>query len=135
MDVGDLFKEAWPYAIVAAPGLWAVWKQWNGGKSLVTVAQDAAKGVIADLRAEVERLQHDVQALESELSLARKEHADTIAAKDAELTLMRGRLRQALANVDAYERLLTANNIPHEPTRQTFYRVEAGDYPTDIEPL
>lgn len=136
MDAGELFKLAWPYAVVALPGLWAVYKQWTGGKSLVTIAQDAAKSVIVELRAEVERLQEQVDDLVAELSLARKEHADTLAAKDAELALARGENRQLRAQLEALERLLDDAGIPHERVmQQPFYRVPPGIGPADLEPL
>lgn len=129
MDAGELFSQSWAYGIVAMPGVWAVYKQWSGGKSLVAIAQEAAKGVIADLRAEVDRLQGQVDDLVTELSLARKEHAETVAAKDAKIALLEGQLRQALALAQSYEQKLVDAGIPHELPRQPFWGVEAGASP------
>lgn len=64
----------------------------------------------------------------------RKDHAEKITAKDAEIALLRGRLRQALATADTYERKLTENKIPHEPPAPPFWLIEAGDYRVALEP-
>ena len=143
MDVVALLKADWPNAVAVAGAGWALLKVYTAKREatqkqrtdLVKIAQEAAAGVIDDLQQHIDRLHGRIQALEEELMLARKEHSDTIAAKDAELSLLRGRLRQALANVEAYERLLTANKIPHPQPMQAFYLVEAGDYPTDVQPI
>ena len=88
-------------------------------------------------REEAERLRERVTHLEDELAEMRRQlnqSADSIAAKDAELALLRGRLRQVLALAQSYEAKLTEHGIPHEQPSQPFWRVEAGDYPTELEP-
>lgn len=133
MDVADFLKAAWPYAIVAAPGLWAVWKQWNDGRKgrskervdLLKLAQEVAADAIKSL-------QDRVEALEEELTELRKEHAQSIASKDAEIALLRGEVRQWQALADAYERQLTEAGVPHEKPSQPIWRVPPGNYPADV---
>lgn len=140
MEIIAAIKAAWPYAIVAAPGVWALWKVWVEGKKasrkeradLIQIAQQAAAAVIKDLRDEADRLRERVEELEGEVTELRKEHADSIAAKDAELSLVRGHLRQAHATLEAYERLLTQHDIPHEKPTMPYWRVAAGDYPVEL---
>lgn len=140
MEPAALLKEWGPFAGAAVVGALPWFKIWRDSRKdrsqersdLIKIAQDAAKGVIKDLREEVDRLQRQIAELESEMTADRKEHAQTIAAKDAEIALLRGRLRQALATADTYERTLTANNIPHEPPAQPFWLIEAGDYPVEL---
>lgn len=136
VDVGDLAGHVpqWVLLVaVGAPGVWAVATRWMDnhkarGKErvdLVRLAEEVSAKAIA-------RLQAQIDALEAELNELRKEHADTIASKDAELALLRGQLRQALALADVYERKLTENGIPHEKPAQPFFLVPAGDYPAEI---
>lgn len=163
MDAAELLKAYWPYAIAIAPGLFAVWKQWDAGREavrkaaalereaseragglerdaehkatalasedrreLIKIAQDAASSVIGDLRAEIKRLQEQVNELESELNSARREHAETISAKDAKITMLEGELRQWMTLAASYEEKLTRAGIDHEPPRQPFWGVSAG---------
>jgi hypothetical protein len=139
VDVGDFLGKLplWAgFAVVAAPGLWAVWKQSSADRviarkervDLIRIAQEVSAETIADLRRRVEELEGEVNAM-------RKEHTESIAAKDAELALLRGELRQAWATVDAYERLLTVNEIPHEKPAQAFWRVPPGNQPGEVSPL
>lgn len=136
MDAGDLAGHVPTWVLIvfaAAPGVWAIVTRWQDNRKarsrervdLVRLAEEVSAKAIA-------RLQAQIDALEAELNELRKEHADTIAAKDAELALLRAQLRQALALADAYERKLTENGIPHEKPSQPLWRVPAGDYPAEI---
>jgi hypothetical protein len=135
VDVIHFAREAWPYLLVGAPGVWAVYKQWTARQDanrkdrgdLVKIAQDAAGAVIQDLRDEGDRLQKRVDSLEAELSAVRKEHSETVAAKDAKILMLEGQLRQALAAADAFDRLLTANDIPHSPPTRPYFELDGGE--------
>jgi septal ring factor EnvC (AmiA/AmiB activator) len=94
---------------------------------LIKIAQDAAGAVIADLRTEIDRLRGQLDEVEAEFATFRKAHDTMIADKDAELALLRGQVRQLSATVDAYERLLTAHDIPHERPTQIFYEIRGGE--------
>jgi hypothetical protein len=106
-------------------------KMWIDGRKvasdertdLIRIAQDAAASVINSL-------QDRVEALEAELTKFREESDKRLASKDAELSMLRGQLRQWMALAEAYERLLETNNIPHEKPAQPFWRVEIGHDPS-----
>lgn len=115
---------------------------------LIKIAQDAASGVIRELREEANRqrdeaaelrdegaqLRRRVEELENEMSVMRAAHVQSLAAKDAEISMLRARERHWQTVADVYERLLEANAVPHEKPAQPFWRVPAGDYPVDLEP-
>lgn len=135
-----IFLQAWgPWITGLAVGTLPWLKLWSDSQAahrkdradLVKIAQEAAASVIKDLRDEADRLQDRVAALEDELSTLRRDHAETVAAKDAKITLLEGQLRQALAESQAYHRLLSANGIVHAPPKQTFYELEGGE----VQPL
>lgn len=133
MDAAELLTKGWPFAVAAAPGAWAVYKTWRSGQKTTRRERVDLIKIAEEISAKaIERLQARVEALEAELTELRKEHADTISAKDAELALLRGELRQAWALADAYERKLTEAGIPHEKPMQPLWRVPAGDKPTEI---
>lgn len=126
MDVAFLLK-TWPYLLAAAPGVWTVYKTWNDGRTntrkdridLIRLAQEVAKEAIT-------HLENRIKVLEDELSQLRKEHLDTVTAKDAKILILEGQLRQALAEADAYERLLTANDIAHPKSARPFFALADG---------
>lgn len=142
MDVGDLFKQLWPYAIVAAPGLWAVWKQLSSGQAasrkeridLVRLAEEVSANAIKELREDNAALRGRLDEIEEEFAAFRRTHDGMIADKDAELALIRGENRQLKALLEAYERLLEANGIPHEKPMQPYWRVAAGEKPVELLP-
>jgi len=94
---------------------------------LVQIATEAAGKVISDLSREIDRLRKQLDEVEAEFAEFRKAHDTMIADKEAELLLLRGRLRQLEATVDAYDRLLTAHAIPHERPPQIYYENRAGE--------
>lgn len=138
MEANELLRDApsWVgYVVVGAPGAWAVVKLWLDGRKdrsqqrtdLIKLAQEVAADAIKSL-------QDRVEALEEELTELRKEHAQSIASKDAEIAMLRGELRQWQAIADTYERQLTDAGIPHEKPSQPIWRVPPGNAPTDVSP-
>lgn len=136
MDVADFLKAAWPYAIVAAPGLWAVWKQWNDGHKgrskervdLVKLAEEvSAKAIV--------RLQEQIEKIEREFGEFRKRHDDMIEAKDARiarleqlLAMQEGETRKWRATAESYERILTEKNIDHIPPEATVWQMKGSKF-------
>lgn len=116
--------------------LWAAARESGGQRraDLIKIAQEAAASVIDELRAEADRLRERLEKVEGDFGEFRRTHDTMIADKDAEIAMLRGQLRQALAHADTYERLLTKHEIPHDKPTQPFWRVAAGDYPTELEP-
>jgi biopolymer transport protein ExbB/TolQ len=147
VEVGDLVGKVplWlAVLLIAWPVFWPVVTRWLDGRrdqtkerakqleeearqraELIRLAQEVAKDAI-------QSLQDRVDALEAEMSEMRREHAHSIAAKDAEIALLRGEVRQWQAIADTYERQLTEAGIPHEQPTQPIWRVPAGDAPTDL---
>lgn len=141
VDLPQLLKE-WVLPLGGLGGLAASVKLWIDASAarksekatkatqrtdLIKIAQDAAGAVIADLRAEVDRLHKQLAEVHAEFGSFRKAHDSMIADKEAELALLRGKVRALEATVDAYERLLTANNIPHEKPAQPFFELRESE--------
>lgn len=134
MDLLKLLETYWPYLIVAVPGLYAVWKQWQAARQvarkdradLIKIATEAAGAVIEDLRAEIERLKGEVEDLHSELASARREHAEMIAHKDAQITLLQGEKRQLEQQVAALEDFLRRHGIEPPKQGQTYWTMQDG---------
>jgi transposase-like protein len=82
--------------------LWRDGREAGGRRraDLIQIAQAAASSVISELREEADRLRERVSSLEGALRDMQRRldrSADSLAAKDAEIALLRRRLRQALA--------------------------------------
>lgn len=160
MDVAHLANQLWPTVfngavIAACIKLWfdarkdrreaekaRVGVEQQQRTDILKIAQEAAAGVIEDLRedvdrerklraeqrAENERISLRLEKVEREFAEFRKVHDMMIADKDAELTLLRGENRQLKAVVDAYERLLSEHNIPHRrPALNPIWEVSSGE--------
>jgi hypothetical protein len=157
VDALDVAKETWPIlagagaGVVSFMGAIITWLKWRDDADklredaanarekqkgdLVSIAQRVAGELVQDLRDEVKRLRAEVAALESEMLALRKDHADIIAAKDAELTVLRGELRQKDATIDALQRYISANGLPQPTPHPHAFRVPPGDGPQPLEPL
>lgn len=113
-DVGDLARTLWPFLVVAAPGLFAVWRQWTVGQQahrkdradLVKIAQEAAGAVIQSLRDRLDEV-------EAELAELRKEHVKMLSEKDAKITLLEGEKRGLEAYAQSLERRLDELGIEY----------------------
>jgi len=100
---------------------------------LIKIAQDAAGAIIADLREDVDRERREhaktrarLDELDAEFATFRRTHDTMIADRDAELALLRGRVRALEAERDALARILDHHNIPHPPTAQPFFELRDG---------
>lgn len=89
---------------------------------LVKIAQEAAAGVIVELRKETQRLQIEINNLEAEIDGLRRQ----VAERDARTMFLEGELRQTKALVGAYERLLDAHEIPHSKPGQPVWEAREG---------
>ena len=151
MEVVKLVQELWPVAAGVGGGL-AAWAKWRSDmrkfkreeeaarqqhqQQLIVIAQKAAADVIQGLREEIARLRKEVDALERELNSARREHAETVAAKDAKIMLMEGELRQKEAIIDKLERFIRDQGLEvPTPKARHYYAVPSGDGPAPVEPL
>jgi cell division protein FtsB len=157
VGAADVAKELWPLLAGVATGIasfagaiftWIKWRQdaqnlradaalarEKQKGDLVSIAQRVAGELVQDLRDEVKRLRDEVAALEAEMLQLRKEHADTLAAKDAELSILRGELRQKDATIDALQRYITANGLPQPTPQPHVFIVPPGDGPGPVESL
>lgn len=121
-----LLEQSWPFLVVGAPGLFAAWKAWTTQRNdLVKIAQEAAGSVIQSLRDEALRLSDRLAQVEDELDELRKEHAQMMANKDAQISLLEGEKRQLQAQVEAYRRILAAHDIS-DPARPAFFELKGG---------
>jgi septal ring factor EnvC (AmiA/AmiB activator) len=89
---------------------------------LVKIAQEAAAGVITELRKECQRLQVEITSLEREVHQLRRQ----VAERDARTLFLEGELRQTQALLGAYERLLDAHDIPHSKPGQPVWQAKDG---------
>ncbi|WP_454717128.1 hypothetical protein [Caulobacter segnis] len=123
MDLPTAIAKAWPYVMVASPGIYAVIKDLLGRRAiarkaeadLMQMAQDAASGVIHTLREEADRLAQRLEQVEAELGDLRREHSRMISDKDARIALLESEKRQLEARVDVYRRILAAHGLADEP--------------------
>jgi hypothetical protein len=117
MEAAHLLQAWGPLVGGVAVGLLPWLKLWRdareaGGRrraDLIKIAQDAAAAVITELREEADRLRVRVGSLEDTVSGLRRElglSADGIAARDAQIALLRARLVEALALAETYRRRL-----------------------------
>jgi hypothetical protein len=157
VDALTTAKELWPIVAGAGAGFasfagaiftWFKWRQDSRRlradaqdarerqkADLFQIAQEVAQELVQDLRAEVQRLRGEVAVLEAEMLAMRRDHAESLASKDAELAVLRGELRAKDAMLAAYERYVTKNGLePLHPT-EPFYRVPPGTGPSDLEPM
>lgn len=144
----DAVTKYWPIIAGGAVAAWTVFRAWATGRrkdeerdaretaaklqqrnDLIGIAEEVSGKALLRLQGEVDRQAKRVSELEDEV----RELHTAMNVKDAELSLLRGELREWKARADAYEKLLEANNIPHEKPRQPFWRVDAGDSP-EAEP-
>lgn len=138
-DFGDVVTKYWPVVAGLAVAAWALLRSWfsrralseHAKNELVTIAQNAAKGVIRILQDENDRLNARVDLLENDFGKLQTKHAEMMASKDAEITLLRGECREAMTLAMSYEHLLTENSIPHEQPIRPFWDVSG----TDLRPI
>lgn len=136
LSFAHFLKLAWPYLVVAVPGVWAAFVQFRRFSSedrkersdLVKIAQDAAGAVIQDLRDEADRLRQRLEAVEAELNGLRKEHAMMLADKDAQITLLKGEKNQLQAELDALKRWLAKKGIEVPTARgEVYWELDGGE--------
>ena len=129
MDVIALLKNAWPFLLVAAPGLFALIKWVEGAQrggrkdraDLIRIAQDAAAGVIGHLEREAAELRKRVDDLEGELNKLRKDHHEMMVSKDAKITFLEAEVQRWRSYAESYERTLEQNGIPHAKPEQSMW--------------
>lgn len=133
----DLIGKYWGYLVVLAPGALALWRQWReqnradrkDRSDLVKIAQDAARGVIEDLREDNDRLRARLGEIEDELEQLRQEHSRAMMDKDAKITLLEGEKQQLKAQIGALERLLAHHHIELPKQGELYWSVPAGTAP------
>lgn len=137
----SFIERAWPYALVAGPGLFALWKYYRDAElakarlgvedrrdrqDLIKIAQEAAGEVIDELRQEAARLRERLETVEAELQKVRKDNADMMAAKDAKITMLEGENRQLQQRLRACEHLLERHHIPAPRQGETYWEMDDG---------
>lgn len=92
---------------------------------LTRLAQEVSAEAIQTLRDELHRQALEIETLRREIHDMQREHIASLADKDAEIALLRGRNRQLEANVAAHRRLMIAAGmtLPPEPA---FFEVDHG---------
>lgn len=131
-------EKGWPYAIVAAPGLFATVKllldaqkaeaagqreDRRDEQQLIKIAHEAATAVIEELRAESDRLRDRLTEVEAELTSLRKEHAEMMANKDARIQFLEGEKRNLEMTLLAYEDLLRRHGIEPPKRGQPYWEM------------
>lgn len=143
MDAAAIVKE-WGWIGAAATAAAALFKTWWDSRSakrrdeneMFRIAQEAASDGIGDLRdiiethrQELSQLRGRVRELETELTEARREHAEATAAKDAKIALLEGEVRHWISIAQSYEHQLTEAGIPHAKPARPFWAVPAAGAP------
>ena len=152
MDLPTAIEKYWGHATAVAVGLFTFFKAWSDLRAkrreavaatvaaeavarldLTKLAQEAAKDVVQILRDEVDHWTGEVAKLREELRDARREHAQVIAQKDAQIALLEGEKRNLQSQLDAYHRAfatpeyqkaLADHGLP-EPKVFTAHQVQA----------
>jgi ATP/maltotriose-dependent transcriptional regulator MalT len=137
----DILTKYWPLVAGFAMAGWALFREWASGRrrrsretaaalsqrgALITIAQDAAKGVIQILTDENRRLSARVDEIEDEMKRLQAETTLSLRTKDSEIMLLRGDLRQALSFVSAYDKLLSEHAIEHQQPSKPFWVLADG---------
>ena len=138
---GDVLTRFWPLVAGFAVAGWTLLREWASGRrhrdketaaaltqrgALITIAQDAAKGVIQILTDENRRLSLRVDELEDGMKKMMSETSTAMRIKDAENLLLRGDLRQAMTFLESYEKLLTEHGVEHQQPSKAFWSLDNG---------
>lgn len=142
MDLPTAVEKYWAQIVIAVGGAWTALKFWSDQRAkrretaaaslaaravakldLTKLAQEAAADVIQTLREEVDHWTGEVAKLRDELREARREHAQVIAQKDAQIALLEGEKRQLTAKVEALQRVIVSHGWPEA---KTFDALEVG---------
>lgn len=149
--IGKLWPVVWPTVVVLGSAVWTVYVYKRADKkqtiredaTLIKVAQDAASGVIGELRTELNRqkkendaLRGRVETLEGELSSVRKTHIDMVEAKDATILMLRSELSAARAENEALRRQMVKGGMTPPPRADAHMELTAaGKLRPATEPL
>lgn len=145
MDLPTAIEKYWAHlvAIATAAG-WAITKRLDAvsKKRTDAVASAAARQVakldlaklvreetaeiILRLREEVDHWVAEVEKLRQEIHDIQRDNALTLAAKDAEIALLRGRNRQLEATIAAHRRHIVAAGLPLPP-EPAFFELREGE--------
>jgi chromosome segregation ATPase len=97
---------------------------------LVRIAQDAAAGVIGDLREDIDRERDEhrqtrrrVAELEGELGQLRKDYATMTADKDAKIALLEGTIRMKDAEINGLREIIRRADLPLPRQSQPYWDV------------
>jgi predicted nucleic acid-binding Zn-ribbon protein len=93
---------------------------------LTRLAQEVAAEAIQTLRDELHRQAVEIEELRREIHDIQRDHAKTMAEKDAEITLLRGRIRQLEATIAAHRRQMANAGLPL-PAEPAFFEIADGD--------
>lgn len=127
-------QKAWPFLVAVAPGAFALWRFETARrrglrtdrKDLIKIAHDAAAQVIEQLQAEIDRLRAQLDEVDRELSILRKDHAEMMAQKDARITMLEGEKRALEAQVHSLENLLVRSGVTPPKPGATYWEMKDG---------
>lgn len=137
-DLLSLIGKVWPYVLALGAAVsWIVQALRSNRKDrsdLIAIAQEAAKGVIQELRAELNRqkgendeLRDRVDHLEGELASVRKTHIAMIEAKDATIAVLNGQVKALNAEVEALRRQMVKAGLTPPPRAEAYFEITAAE--------
>jgi hypothetical protein len=129
-DVGDLLAH-WDKLVTLAAGVGFLLSWWRVTRKdrtdLAAFAQAAARDMLDEHRKELDRLRGRLEGVEAELGDLRKEYVKMLADKDAEISMLRGALRQKEAEVTGLLHILDRHHIPRPVQGAEYWETRDGE--------
>lgn len=92
---------------------------------LAKLVREETADIIQRLREEVDHWTAEVEKLRGEIHDIQRDNALTLAAKDAEITMLRGRNRQLEASIAAHRRMMAAAGL-ELPAEPAYFEIRDG---------
>lgn len=145
MDLPTVIEKYWAHVVaVATAAGWAINKRLDARAKarsdaiaaaaakevvkldLAKLVREETAEIIQRLREEVDHWVAEVEKLRQEIHDVQRDHAKTLAEKDAEIALLRGRERQLEATIAAHRRQMVAAGLPLPP-EPAFFEIRDGE--------
>lgn len=145
MDLPTAIEKYWAHVVAVATAVgWAISKRLDARAKaradaiasaaakeivkldLAKLVREETAEIIQRLREEVDHWTAEVEKLRQEIHDVQRDHAKTLAEKDAEITLLRGRVRQLESTIAAHRRQMMAADLPLPP-EPAFFEIASGE--------
>lgn len=137
----DVLGRYWPILVGLGAAALAIFDRWRSGRKeirtqhadLVKIAQDAASGMIGELREELTGLRARLKEAEDEIDRLRarqiemlEQHTEALLRKDAEIAMLTARCRVLEQDAISTRDLMKRHGIEPPPMPSPIYDVPKG---------